>query len=196
MLAWRGGPLRRTYWRRGPLRQNRIGAILRVNPSGSSVTTNPFYSTKNTGKKRARNDIFAYGIRNSFGLAFDPVSSSLWETENGPASFDEVNRITPGFNGGWESILGPTSRNGADPSTLVSLGDRAHYADPKFSWANPVAPTAAFFMPTARLGSNVVVAPHATVVTEARVGDSAIINTAAAASGMAGWQARSFLPSR
>src|SRR5581483_4542684 len=100
---------------------NRIGAILRVNSSGSSVTTNPFYSA---GKASAANDIFAYGIRNTFGMDFDPVSGSLWETENGPSSFDEMNRITPGFNGGWESILGPTSRNGKDPSTLVSLGAR------------------------------------------------------------------------
>jgi aldose sugar dehydrogenase len=132
---------------------NRIGAVLRVNPSGSSVTSNPFFNAKNTGKKKARNDIFAYGIRNSFGIDFDPVSGVLWETENGPSSFDEINRITAGFNGGWESILGPTSRNGMDPSTLVSLGKNAHYSDPKFSWAVPVAPTDALFMPTARLGS-------------------------------------------
>jgi glucose/arabinose dehydrogenase len=132
---------------------NDIGAVLRVNPSGSSVTTNPFYSTSNTGKNRPLNYIFAYGIRNTFGMDFDPVSGTLWETENGPESFDEINRITPGFNGGWESILGPISRNGKDPSTLVSLGPRARYGDPKFSWASPVAPTAAFFMPTARLGA-------------------------------------------
>jgi glucose/arabinose dehydrogenase len=130
-----------------------IGAILRVNPSGSPVTTNPFYSASNTGAKKPLNFIFGYGIRNSFGMDFDPISKSLWETENGPESFDEINRITPGFNGGWESILGPLSRNGKDPRTLVSLGPAAHYSDPKFSWASPVAPTAAFFMPTARLGA-------------------------------------------
>ena len=130
-----------------------IGAIIRVNSSGSAVTTNPFYSASNTGRKKPLNYIFGYGVRNSFGLGFDPVSGSLWETENGPETFDEINRVTPGFNGGWESILGPLSRNGDDPSTLVSLGPRAHYADPKFSWASPVAPTAAFFMPTARLGA-------------------------------------------
>ncbi len=132
---------------------NDIGAVLRVNSSGSAVTTNPFYSVTNTGKKKPLNYIFGYGVRNSFGLGFDPISGSLWETENGPETFDEINRITPGFNGGWETILGPISRNGKDPSTLVSLGPKAHYADPKFSWASPVAPTAAFFEPTARLGS-------------------------------------------
>src|SRR5262249_42883432 len=47
---------------------NPIGAVLRLNPSGSAVKTNPFYSSKNTGSKKALNDIFAYGIRNTFGM--------------------------------------------------------------------------------------------------------------------------------
>ena len=132
---------------------NRIGAVLRVDPTGTSVTNNPFYSTANTGANKVKNDIYAYGIRNSFGMDFDPVSGRLWETENGPNAYDEINRITPGFNGGWETILGPTSRNGKDPSTLVSLGKAAHYSDPKFSWATPIAPTDALFLPTARLGT-------------------------------------------
>jgi glucose/arabinose dehydrogenase len=131
----------------------KTAAVLRMNPSGSAVTTNPFYNAKNTGTKRVRNYIYGYGIRNSFGIDIDPVTGTLWETENGPNSFDEINRITPGFNGGWTTILGPTSRNGKDPAKLVSFGERAHYEDPKFSWLNPVAPTDAFFMPNARLGS-------------------------------------------
>jgi glucose/arabinose dehydrogenase len=54
--------------------------------------------------------IFAYGIRNSFGFAFDPISGVLWETENGNMSFDEINRILPGHNGGWIQIMGPIGR--------------------------------------------------------------------------------------
>lgn len=132
---------------------NRIGSILRLNPSGSSVTTNPFYNAANAGtSKAALNDIYAYGIRNSFGMAFDPASGFLWESENGPTQFDELNRILPGFNGGWERIMGPSSRNGGVPGNLVSLGDRAQYFDPKFSWATPVAPTAMEFLETGRLG--------------------------------------------
>jgi glucose/arabinose dehydrogenase len=132
---------------------NRIGSILRLNPSGSSVKTNPFYSDANIGtSKRALNDIYAYGIRNSFGMAFDPASGFLWESENGPTQFDEVNRILPGFNGGWERIMGPSSRNGGVPGNLVSLGPRANYFDPKLSWATPVAPTAMTFLETGRLG--------------------------------------------
>jgi glucose/arabinose dehydrogenase len=127
---------------------NAAAVILRVNPSGSSVPANPFY----TGTHGPIDDIYAYGIRNSFGLAFDPVTGGLWDTENGPDRMDEINRITPGFNSGWQDIMGPTSRNGGTTGKLVSLGAAAHYEDPKFAWATPVAPTDAYFMETSKLG--------------------------------------------
>ena len=123
-------------------------SILRVNPNGTSVPANPFY----TGKSRPLDDIYAYGIRNSFGIAFDPVTGGLWDSENGPTSYDEINRITPGFNSGWEDIMGPVSRNGGTTGKLVSLGAAAHYEDPKLSWKTPVAPTDTYFMETTRLG--------------------------------------------
>ena len=54
--------------------------------------------------------LFAYGLRNSFGMAFDPVSGLLWEQENGDDSFSEVNIAEPGFNSGWIQIMGPPER--------------------------------------------------------------------------------------
>jgi len=54
--------------------------------------------------------LFAYGLRNSFGMAFDPVSGDLWEQENGDDSFTELNRAEPGFNSGWVQIMGPPER--------------------------------------------------------------------------------------
>jgi len=51
--------------------------------------------------------VFSYGRRNGFGLAFDPITGFLWESENGDDAFDEINRITPGSNGGWIQIMGP-----------------------------------------------------------------------------------------
>jgi hypothetical protein len=54
--------------------------------------------------------IFAYGLRNSFGMAFDPVSGNLWEEENGDDTFSELNRVEPGFNSGWVQIQGPPDR--------------------------------------------------------------------------------------
>jgi glucose/arabinose dehydrogenase len=132
---------------------NPIGAILRLNPSGTSVTSNPFFSAKNVGTANAAlNGLYAYGVRNSFGMDFDPVTNVLWDTENGAASFDEINRVRPGFNSGWEKIMGPVSRNGGSTPNLVSLGARAAYSDPKFSWVTPVAPTDLEFFPSSKLG--------------------------------------------
>ncbi len=96
-------------------------AILRVAPSG------PYY---------------AIGIRNSFGLAIDPVNGNLWATENGDDNFDEINLVTPNFNSGWIVIMGP-----ATPDELAYLPshDDYTYGDPKFSWEEVVAPTAISF---------------------------------------------------
>jgi glucose/arabinose dehydrogenase len=132
---------------------DRTGAILRINPSGTAVTSNPFYDARFIGTpNEAINDIFAYGVRNSFGIAFDPRSGFLWDTENGPDRMDEINRVGRGFNSGWQSIMGPTSRNGGTTGKLVSFGPAAHYDEPQLSWATPVAPTEAYFMETSRLG--------------------------------------------
>lgn len=125
------------------------GSVLRMNPSGTAPPSNPFIND-NDGRTRLT---FAYGVRNSYGIAFDPITGDLWDTENGPGSYDEVNRVFRGFNGGWEKIQGPLERAGGDPADLVSLGAAAVYSDPKFSWARPVAPTDLEFMPTSRLGA-------------------------------------------
>ena len=54
--------------------------------------------------------IFAFGVRNSFGMTFDPVKGDLWTTENGGRAFDEVNHVEKGWNGGWIQFMGPLSR--------------------------------------------------------------------------------------
>ena len=54
--------------------------------------------------------IFAYGVRNSFGMAVDPLTGNLWTQENGDDAFDEINRVRPGANGGWIQTMGPISR--------------------------------------------------------------------------------------
>ena len=78
------------------------GRILRLNPDGSIPADNPLGPD---------NPTFALGIRNSFGLCFDPESGELWETENGPTEWDEINLIRAGANYGWPEHLGP----GGDP---------------------------------------------------------------------------------
>jgi glucose/arabinose dehydrogenase len=89
------------------------GVILRLNDDGTAPTSNPFFASGGSiGGQVGANiqKIFAYGLRNSFGMAFDPVSGALWEQENGDDSFSEVNRADPGFNSGWVQIMGPPER--------------------------------------------------------------------------------------
>jgi len=94
---------------------------------------------------------FAYGIRNSFGLDFDPATGKLWDTENGPAFGDEVNLVEPGFNSGWRDVQGMASP--ANLTGLVLYNARSHYSNPEFSWTEPVGPTALEFLNSSKLGT-------------------------------------------
>jgi aldose sugar dehydrogenase len=122
-------------------RFSRSAVILRLNANGKAPTDNPFYNVNNRGSKSALNDIYAYGVRNSFGMDFDPITHHLWDTENGANQWDEVNRLRPGYNSGWADIMGPKSRATGTSFTLARLGRRARYIDPQLSWKNIVAPT-------------------------------------------------------
>ena len=122
--------------------------ILRVNlEDGSAAPDNPF---ANSGDD-ALSKYYAYGIRNSFGMDFDPLTGNLWDTENGPASYDEINLVRPGFNSGWQTIMGPISISGDTEDDLVNFPG-SHYADPLFSWTEPVAPTDIEFFNSSNLG--------------------------------------------
>jgi len=95
----------------------------------------------------------AYGIRNSFGLAVDPLTGKLWDTENGEDEYDEINLVRPGFNSGWMQIMGPLSRNSnKTQEDLVTLNGSS-YADPVFSWKIPIGVTDIEFLNTTRLGA-------------------------------------------
>ncbi len=84
----------------------------------------------------------AIGIRNSFGLAVDPVTGNLWATENGDDDFDEINLIPEKFNSGWRKIMGPATES--EVSSLPGYEDYV-YKDPLFSWERTVAPTGISF---------------------------------------------------
>ena len=85
---------------------------------------------------------YAIGIRNSFGLTIDPVTGNLWETENGPENFDEVNLVPKNFNSGWAVTMGPASEE--ERAKILNF-NKYTYEDPKFSWEAPVAPTGLVF---------------------------------------------------
>lgn len=118
-----------------------VGGMYRLNPDGSIPTAasdppNPFATNANTALRKW----FAYGIRNSFGIARDPVTNNIWDTENGPTTYDEINLVQSGFNSGWSDIMGPDSRDPQGLSDLIMLPG-AHYSDPEFSTFNPIGIT-------------------------------------------------------
>jgi len=159
------------------------GVILRLNDDGTTPRKNPFYkvgAAMGGDVGASIQKIYAYGIRNCFGLAVDPRTGDLWNQENGDDSFDEINRITPGQNNGWVQVMGPVARvaefkaiettppfvglqqirwppaNIADTpaealSRMVML-PKAHYRDPEFSWKFAVAPAGIGFLDGRALG--------------------------------------------
>lgn len=119
-----GGPL--------PDFAHTTGVVLRLNADGSAPWSNPYFFLGTVIKilfGAAGNEIgtslqriYGYGVRNSFGMAFDPQSGDLWTTENGGRAFDEINRVVKGFNGGWIQAMGPVARIADYKSIEVGVG--------------------------------------------------------------------------
>ena len=160
------------------------GVVIRLNSDGTTPTDNPFFAAgAGIGGEVGANiqKIYAYGVRNSFGMAFDPLSGNLWDQQNGDDSFDELNLITAGQNGGWVQIMGPISRlaefkqiettltpvalqqlrwppsriadSQAEALSRLFMLPGAHYSDPKFSWKFAVAPAGIGFQSSTALGA-------------------------------------------
>ncbi|HSF50348.1 MAG TPA: PQQ-dependent sugar dehydrogenase [Nitrososphaeraceae archaeon] len=123
------------------------GGVLRITPDGDPV--NDGFTL---GDEGILDKYYGYGIRNSFGIGFDPVTGILWETENGSNYGDEINVILPGFNGGWRQGLGlsteyETFKNKEfDKSKLINFNGKGTYYEPVFTWVDTVAPTAITFI--------------------------------------------------
>ena len=108
--------------------------ILRVDYNGSGV------GNSLSGGPTDLSKYYAYGVRNSFGFDFDPLTGILWDTENGSTEYDEINIVLPGFNSGWNRVMGPIGTEGITPEDLVQF-EGSHYADPVFSWLRTPAVT-------------------------------------------------------
>jgi glucose/arabinose dehydrogenase len=97
---------------------------------------------------------YAYGVRNSFGIDFDPISGNLWETENGPGNSDEINLVLPGFNSGWQEVIGLSSMEDSySKDDLEDFDGNGHYSDPELVWINTAGLTALKFLNTTKLGT-------------------------------------------
>ena len=117
------------------------------------------------GDKYPLNLYYAYGIKNSFGIDFDPLTGNLWDTENGPQFGDEINLVKPGFNSGWEKVQGIWKLNQTrekdgifnksdNDVEFVNFDGKGKYSRPEFVWDKTVAPTALVFLTSDKLGKN------------------------------------------
>jgi glucose/arabinose dehydrogenase len=133
--------------------------ILRVTQDGQPVLPGIL------GNNYPLNLYYSYGIWNSFGITFDPITRILWDTQIGLPYGDEINRVDPGFNSGYGKIDGIWLR-GHDiaqaekqfiaplhPNGLVDFSGRGRYYPPQFTWFNKVVPTGISFLDSNNLGS-------------------------------------------
>jgi aldose sugar dehydrogenase len=142
----------------GPAPDGR-GGILRITQNGLTVGEGIL------GNTPILNLYYAYGIKNSFGFDFDPITGKMWDTENGPTFGDEINVVEPGFNSGWVKVQGIWKMD-VDPLEepekgeiatngsldLVDFGGKGRYSSPEFTWSNTVGPTALRFFSSDKLG--------------------------------------------
>src|SRR5262249_34002391 len=159
------------------------GVVLRLNDDGSTPRDNPFFEVgAEMGGEVGANiqKVFAYGIRNGFGLAFDLETGRLWDAQNADDAGSEINRIEAGFNGGWVQVMGRLERI-ADyknietspqyfglqqvrwPPTLIADSPEqalrslfvlrgSRYTDPLLTWKFEVAPAGFGFVRGKGLG--------------------------------------------
>lgn len=116
------------------------GKILRLTPEGGIPQDNPF-----AGDKNAKPEIWTYGNRNPQGLAVDPWSGALWETEHGPRGGDEVNLPKAGKNYGWPLATFGINYSG-QPIPEAKGTTLAGAEDPIYYWAiSPALSGMAFY---------------------------------------------------
>jgi len=131
--------------------------ILRISKDGSAILPGVL------GNKFPLNLYYSYGIWNSFGIDFDPVTGNLWDTENGLIFGDEINLVKPGFNSGYTKIDGiwlrgypidQTEKHIAprDPRDLVNFDGKGAYHIPQFTWFRSVGPTGITFFNSNKMG--------------------------------------------
>ena len=144
--------------KKGPF-QNQIGG--KISDTGVILSIEPV------------EEYYAIGIRNGYGLALDPITGFVWDTENGPAFYDEINLVEKGFNSGSDKISGHSKNEfekisafseniflperwynlfvqilkGNDVfSNFNSEYGKFQYSEPEFTWVTPVSPTSIHFI--------------------------------------------------
>jgi glucose/arabinose dehydrogenase len=116
---------------------NHLGKLIRIAPDGTAPPDNPF-----VGRDGAKSEIWSYGHRNEQGLAINPASGELWETEHGPRGGDEVNIIGKAKNYGWPVIGFGIDYSGAKIHDSTS---RPGMEQPVKYWVPSIAPSGMAF---------------------------------------------------
>ena len=117
---------------------NHIGKIVRITPDGTAPADNPFI-----GKQDALPEIWAFGLRNAQGLAFNPADGKLWEQEHGPMGGDEINIIEKGRNYGWPRVSYGVNYDGTPVGNGKATMDGV--TDPIWYWTPSIAPSGMAF---------------------------------------------------
>jgi len=133
---------------------NGSGGILRISQDGDIVGNGILANSY------PLNLYYGYGIRNSFGIDFDPITDKLWDSENGPNYGDEINLVEPGYNGGWTKVQGvwllkgsnPGKETSGDISGLVDFNGTGRFSFPEFTWKERYGPTGLKFLSSDKLG--------------------------------------------
>jgi glucose/arabinose dehydrogenase len=116
---------------------NDLGKVVRINPDGSIPQDNPF-----VGKRGARPEIWTYGHRNPQGLAFNPKTGKLFESEFGPKGGDEINVLEPGKNYGWPVVSWGSNY---DDTPIPPPTTRPEFTDAIVHWNPVISPSGIAF---------------------------------------------------
>jgi len=127
-----------------------VGGFFRLNSDGTVPLDNPLNVD---GVDPAFQRLYGYGVRNCFGFSFDTKTGRMWDTENGPTSMDEINLVLPGFNSGWEDVMGPIALTTKTLADLYFPIGVAQYSDPEYSWKGTIAPTGLVFLHSAKFST-------------------------------------------
>jgi glucose/arabinose dehydrogenase len=140
------------------LTQNYVNSNIVDGRAGILRTTldgNPFLDDKGhgiIGNTFPLNLYYAYGIRNGFGMDFDPITGVLWDTEPGHWINDEINIVRPGFNSGYGIVQGLSKYTPAAPFALVNFNGSGIYNEPEFVWTQKIVPSGLKFLTSEKLG--------------------------------------------
>jgi len=107
--------------------KNPLGKIHRVNDDGSVPTDNPFVDAADADKT-----VWSYGHRNPEGLAWEPGTGTLWESEHGPTGGDEINIIQKGHNYGW-GVASKGMQGGITKTSETGMDDPIVYYTPSIA---------------------------------------------------------------